>query len=213
MTSGSFTPIRWTHRLVRARQRVLLQRLQLGTLKKGRRRRSEAATKPNATKPHRVVEALKTFTPLWTDCQIRCWQNLFPSSPIHTKSAFIMGELLMLLMASCCWTLIPLELPWMVKFIASLPLFNKHVTGCYMIPSLDFFFARYLCRSLFSTGFTLLCWIILFIIFSFRVFIVFGVQRGKQGIHVKHFKLHLKRVTGQSLWATVTLFISDLPTW
>lgn len=81
---------------------------------------------------------------IWTDSQIRCWQNLFPSSPIHWRSAFIVGELLMLLMANCCWTLTPFELPQMVKVIALLPLFNKHVTGCYMIPSLDFLLDIYL---------------------------------------------------------------------
>lgn len=32
----------------------------------------------------------------------------------------------------------------MVKFIDLLPLFNKHITGCYMIPSLDFLLDIYL---------------------------------------------------------------------
>lgn len=43
--------------------------------------------------------------------------------------------------------------------------FDKHVIGSYMTPSLDFF-DRHLFRYLFSTGFTLLCLNMLFIMFS-----------------------------------------------
>lgn len=85
-----------------------------------------------------------------------------------------------------------------MKVIALQPLFNKHVTGCYMIPSLD------VLLDIYSGLYFLLCGIKLFIIFSFDIFIVSSVQRGKQGIHVKHFMLYLKGFS-----PSVTLFISE----